>query len=150
MAARRPQPRMLNEVMDAIANLKETKGSTMRRILNQMETNHVFNKKPAKLSAQPIMKALRHGVDMGLIRRNQGKFKLGLDPKDYAVYKTFQKKLKAKEFCSHSKNRRKNRRQKRRRDSRSDRRRRRMPFGEEPSDDEKLPSTRGKMILKII
>lgn len=143
MAVRRPQPRMLNEVMDAIANLREPKGSTMRRILNQMETNYVFNKKPVKVSAQPVMKALRHGVDMGLIRRNKGKFKLGLDPKDYAVYKTFQKKLKVKELCSNSKNRRRNRRQKKRKSSRSDRRRHHLPFGEEPNDDERLPSTRG-------
>lgn len=144
MAVRRPQPRMLNEVMDAIANLKEPKGSTMRRILNQMETNYVFNKKTWKVSAQPIMKALRHGVEMGLIRRNKGKFKLGLDPKDYAVYKTFQKKLKTRELCSNGRNRRKNKRQKKRRDSRSGRRRNRLQFGQDQSDDDKLPSTRGK------
>lgn len=141
MAVRRPQPKMLNEVMDAIASLKEPKGSTMRKILNQMETNLLFNKKPFKLTSQPIMKALRHGVEMGLIRRNRGKFKLGLDPKDYAVYKTFQKKMKTKEICGRSRRKPKSRRK--RRDSRH-RRRHHSPYGGEPSDDERLPSTRGE------
>lgn len=144
MGSRRIQPRMLNEVMDAIANLKESKGSTMRKIMNQMDSNFTFTRKPLKPTALPIMKALRHGVETGLIRRNKGKFKLGLDPKDYAVYKTFQKKIKPKEVCSKNKRARNSRRRRKGSASKHGRKRHHTVMFNEPTDSESLPSTAGK------
>lgn len=113
---------MLTDVIDAIANLREPKGSTMRKIMNQVENNYIFTQKFAKLSQKPIMKALKHGVDVGLIRKNKGKFKLGLDPRDYVVYKTFQNNLKIKKHCNRRKKCRGKKKQKRRRNARSRRR----------------------------
>lgn len=140
MASKKARPKMLNEVMDAIANLKEPKGSTMKRIVNQLEANFMLSRKSIKMT--PIIKALKHGVKMGLIKRHKGKFKLGLDPKDYAVYKTFQKRLKTRETC----NRKRCKSKKGKRMSQKKHRRHRLATMDDAgSDTESLPSTAGNL-----
>lgn len=144
MGSRKAHPKMLDDILDAIAILKDPKGSTMKRIMNQMESNYTLNKKSGKVTTLPIIKALRVGVEMGLIKRNKGKFKLGLDPKDYAVYKTFQRRLKLKELCNKNK-RGKKRRRRRNSSSKSGKRRHTLSMmGDGATDSESLPSTASK------
>ncbi|KAJ8946793.1 hypothetical protein NQ314_008776 [Rhamnusium bicolor] len=85
------QPRLLTAVMEAIANLKDGKGSTQKRIIDQVQC--LLNSKNVSLRnvTVHIRKALKHGVESGLIKQKGGKFKLGLDTKDYAIFKSFQK-----------------------------------------------------------
>lgn len=146
MAGRKTQPRMLNEVMDAIADLKESQGSTMRQILKHVGS-HTGNKRSSKVSSQPVLKALKQGIEMGLIKRNKGKFKLGMDSKDFAVYKIFQKKqLSSKALVDRSGRRRRRRRTSRRRSGR----RRNALFGDDLTDAESYLSSGGELYDIII
>lgn len=129
-SVRRQKPRLLNEVMEAIASLRETKGSTMKRIIDQVEASMKMRKKNVKHNPLPIVKALKHGVQTGLIKRKNGKYKLGLDAKDYSVYKNFQRMMHFDEGYREARGRRRRRRRSRSRRRRGRRGRRRRRAGE--------------------
>ncbi|XP_018576411.1 splicing regulatory glutamine/lysine-rich protein 1-like [Anoplophora glabripennis] len=116
MAKTGNQPRLLTAVMEAIANLKEGRGSTQKRIIDQVQCLLSANKMTFRNPVVHIKKALRHGVHTGLIKQKGGKFRLGLDSKDYAIFKNFQK-LKKREHPvrEHKRGKRRRKRSKRRR-----------------------------------
>lgn len=121
MAKTGNQPRLLTAVMEAIANLKEGSGSTQKRIIDQVQCLLSANKMTFRNPVVHIKKALRHGVQTGLIKQKAGKFRLGLDSKDYAIFKNFQKLRKKKELPlrEHRRRRKRSRRRRRRRRRRS-------------------------------
>lgn len=80
------EPAVLTDIMDTIASLKESKGSPADRILDHMVSQR---KAPIRNASFRIKKALKAGLKTGLLKETGGKFKLGLAPKDYAVFKSF-------------------------------------------------------------
>lgn len=132
MAKSGNQPRLLTAVMEAIANLKEGRGSTQKRIIDQVQCLLTANKMSLRNPTIHIKKALRHGVHTGLIKQKGGKFKLGLDSKDYAIFKEFQKLRKKKELPlrEHRRGRRRRKKSRKRR-----RRRRRRRSASSPDED---------------
>nr|CAH7748188.1 unnamed protein product [Callosobruchus chinensis] len=68
-----PQPKKskaIAEVMKAILHLKDSRGSSLKKIVDVVED---------KLSIKDVKKALKLGIDTGLIKRSGGNFRLGLD-----------------------------------------------------------------------
>lgn len=85
------QPRLLQSVMQAIVDLREYGGSTHCRIFDYLQG--VINcmdirPRPRGLSQQ-VKKALFHGIENGLLKQKSGKFSLALNPKDFAIFKSF-------------------------------------------------------------
>ncbi|KAH1007445.1 hypothetical protein HUJ04_004675 [Dendroctonus ponderosae] len=117
----RKEPRLLANVMEAIASFKERQGSTSKQII-EFIINYVKRRKdgPRNVTLQ-VKRALEHGVHSGLIRQRGGKYSLGFDRKDYAIYKRFKHFTDANGDCNSCKRRRKGRRRGRR--SRRSRRR---------------------------
>ncbi|KAG5865172.1 hypothetical protein JTB14_015871 [Gonioctena quinquepunctata] len=68
--------------MDSIASLKESKGSAPNRIQDHVVSGR---RNPLKNARFQITKALSTGLKTGLLREVSGKYKLGLDPRDYAL-----------------------------------------------------------------
>ncbi|KAJ8936382.1 hypothetical protein NQ318_010789 [Aromia moschata] len=193
------QPRLLPDVMQAIVDLKETKGSTQNKILEHIQNvinakkitprpRNITMQKPSEeadsmisetssqfrrprqnpeeittpldnsreslhstirhlhhifiptfiLSAKNIVndlimpmkvrRALKHGVQNGLLMQKSGKFQLGMRPKDFAVYKIFRHMEPLSGCGKCKKGRGRGRRGRRRR-----RRRRRRSLGENKS-----------------
>ncbi|VEN57606.1 unnamed protein product [Callosobruchus maculatus] len=91
MAARH-HPRYLNEIMEVIVNMKEVKGSTSRRILDRVHNLLVLKRKKGKVDPLQIKKALAKGVEYGVLRKKDGKYRLGLDAKDYIIYRNWTEK----------------------------------------------------------
>ncbi|KAJ8916838.1 hypothetical protein NQ315_005845 [Exocentrus adspersus] len=120
--------RLLTAVMEAIAELKEGHGSTQKRIIERVQDLLTTNNLSFKNPAAHIRKALMQGVQTGLIKHKGGKFKLGLDSKDYAIFKSFQKRKTRKELPVKELRRRRRRRRGRRR------RRRRRSMDRSPDD----------------
>lgn len=86
------QPRFLSDVMQAIVDLKEGHGSTQNKILEHIQS--IINTKriiprPRNVTMQ-IRRALKHGVQNGLLKQRGGKFLLGIHPRDFALFKSFQ------------------------------------------------------------
>ncbi|CAH1994604.1 unnamed protein product [Acanthoscelides obtectus] len=88
MAARH-RPRYLDEIMEVIVNMKEAKGSTSRRILDRVHNLLILKRKKGKVDPTQIKKALVRGVECGVLMKKNGKYKLGLDTKDYAIYRSW-------------------------------------------------------------
>ncbi|KAJ8936392.1 hypothetical protein NQ318_010799 [Aromia moschata] len=122
------QPRLLTAVMEAIASLKEGKGSTQKKIIEQVQTSLSSKNASVRNVMVQIRRAIRHGVESGLIKQKGGKFRLGLASKDYAVFRNFQKIDKGGDAPV-----REHRRRGRRRRRRSRRRRRRRRSMEDDS-----------------
>nr|CAI5859540.1 unnamed protein product [Callosobruchus analis] len=91
MAARH-RPRYLDEIMEVIVNMKEVKGSTSRRILDRVHNLLVLKRKKGKVDPLQIKKALAKGVECGVLRKKDGKYRLGLDAKDYVIYRNWAEK----------------------------------------------------------
>ncbi|CAH0561209.1 unnamed protein product [Brassicogethes aeneus] len=78
--------KLLPQVMQVIADLAEANGSTMKSISTQLQGQNLV--KPNNLPVQ-VKRALKQGLETGLIKQRSGKYRLGLDAKDYAIYKSF-------------------------------------------------------------
>lgn len=103
---------ILTEVMDTIANLNDSKGSSADKILDRI----IYRRRsPLKNASIRVKKALKTGLKHGLIREVGGKFKLGLGTTSYAAYKNFKGRLPIKELRRRGGRRRGRRRSKRRR-----------------------------------
>ncbi|CAH1183381.1 unnamed protein product [Phaedon cochleariae] len=85
-----PHPRFFDEVLDAIATLKDARGTPAKRVIEKVERN-LSKKASFKNPAAQIQKALKFGVDKGLITESGGHFKLGLNNKEYKLYKDFKR-----------------------------------------------------------
>lgn len=75
---KRKEPRLLVQVLQALADLKETRGSTLRRVTDQVQTAINLAKarpKPKNVLGQ-VRRALKHGVQTGVLRHRAGKFRL--------------------------------------------------------------------------
>nr|CAH7738930.1 unnamed protein product [Callosobruchus chinensis] len=82
-------PQLLNQVLDTIASMKDANGSPPQKIMQRLVTAHNV---PAKKVQLVVKKALRSGIKSGLIKEVPGgKYKLGMDKRDYKVLKKFQK-----------------------------------------------------------
>ncbi|CAG9863165.1 unnamed protein product [Phyllotreta striolata] len=110
-------PIILTQVMDTIAQLKDTHGSPVDSIVKYMSSHGPEFVKNSNLK---IKKALKTGLKSGLLKETHGKFKLGLTPKDYSVLKSFCNPYKTGHIAVWEMKRRKGRRKR----SRSRRRRR--------------------------
>ncbi|CAH1972046.1 unnamed protein product [Acanthoscelides obtectus] len=83
------KPQVLAQVLDTIASMRDVNGSPPQKIMQRLMVAH---KVPAKKAELVFKKALRSGVKFGLIKQVPGgKYKLGMDKKDYQVFKKFQK-----------------------------------------------------------
>ncbi|KAG5873328.1 hypothetical protein JTB14_005308 [Gonioctena quinquepunctata] len=91
MEKRNPHPRLLNEIMEAIADLREGTGSSTKSILSQVDSILHAKRKQLKRDENQFHRALKHGVTSGLILLKNGKYKLGLRRKDYQTFKHFRK-----------------------------------------------------------
>ncbi|KAG5882678.1 hypothetical protein JTB14_026089 [Gonioctena quinquepunctata] len=117
--------------MDSIATLKEFKGSAPNRIQDHIVSGQ---RNPLKNARFQIKNALKTGLKTGLLREVCGKFKLGLDPKDYTVFKNFCRLEKNKGVLPVRESKRSRRRPRKRGGSRGRHgRRRRRALG--PGDD---------------
>ncbi|CAH1993177.1 unnamed protein product [Acanthoscelides obtectus] len=86
-------PRFLPGVMQAIADLKDSRGSTQNKIIDYIQTAVTMTNlspKPRNIAIQ-VKKALQHGVSRGLINQRSGKYRLALDQKDFTIYKSLKK-----------------------------------------------------------
>lgn len=80
--SRRGPPRMLQNVVKAIADLKNTEGCTMRNIIsriNTLEEKRPHSRRPKDISLQ-VRKALKQGTDAGVIIHSARKYKLATTP----------------------------------------------------------------------
>lgn len=84
-------PHLFNEVLDSIAILKESKGSSEKSILNQVDTILHIRRQHLKKSIASIHRALRHGLKTGLLKLKNGKYCLGMSQADYNIYRKVQK-----------------------------------------------------------
>ncbi|KAJ8959587.1 hypothetical protein NQ318_021765 [Aromia moschata] len=66
------QPRLLTAVMEAIASLKEGKGSTQKKIIEQVQTSLSSKNASVRNVMVQIRRAIRHGVESGLIKQKGG------------------------------------------------------------------------------
>ncbi|CAH1183382.1 unnamed protein product [Phaedon cochleariae] len=122
------QPRFLNEVMDAIAVLKDSKGSPAKKVIERVEKG-ISKVSNLRNPVGQIQKALLYGVDNGLITQNGGNFKLGLNNKEYQLFKDFKSLSGDGLFREHRRRGRRGRRKGRRRSRRGRRRGRRRSAG---------------------
>lgn len=93
---RKNHPRMLANVLKAIADMKDNRGSSIRKIVDQVATNNVINKngtKPRNVTMQ-VRRALRHGINTGLLVQHAGKYRLGLDERDNYPVKEVRRRRK--------------------------------------------------------
>ncbi|KAL1512816.1 hypothetical protein ABEB36_002339 [Hypothenemus hampei] len=79
-------PKLLPNVMDAIACLKERYGSTKKRITDYVANDLIKNGSVLKNVPLYVLKALEHGHHAGLIKLKQGKYSLGLSKDVYGGY----------------------------------------------------------------
>ncbi|CAG9826311.1 unnamed protein product [Diabrotica balteata] len=81
------RPRLFNEVIEAIASLKESHGSTKDKIMDQVE--NILSRRITRLKNDKtqIHRALKHGLTTGLIKAKNGKYVLGMNKKDYGAFK---------------------------------------------------------------
>lgn len=72
------EPKLLVQVLQALADLKDTRGSTLRRISDQVQTAVKLSKvKPVPRNVfGQVRRALRHGVQNGVLKHRAGKFRL--------------------------------------------------------------------------
>ncbi|XP_060536478.1 ADP-ribosylation factor-like protein 6-interacting protein 4 [Cylas formicarius] len=116
------EPRLLCNIIEAIVNLKERNGSTEKQITDHL--GEILKKDPNQRRnlAVQIKRAIDHGVKTGLVKRNRGKYSVGLN---VSVIKSL-RNMPLVEPCSSVKRgrrRRRRRRSGRRRSRRSKRRR---------------------------
>ncbi|XP_036145372.1 uncharacterized protein LOC105838192 isoform X2 [Monomorium pharaonis] len=64
-------PRLMARVLDAVANLGDTRGSSAREVLSFIRNNNISFK---NLTLQ-VHRALKHGVNAGLLRHRSGRYK---------------------------------------------------------------------------
>ncbi|XP_076267453.1 uncharacterized protein LOC143200733 [Rhynchophorus ferrugineus] len=83
------EPKLLPNVMEAIANLKERRGSTQKQIIEHL--THILKKSNNGIRnvTMQVRRALEHGLHSGLIKQKSGKYSLGLDKRDYAIFRRF-------------------------------------------------------------
>ncbi|XP_030764110.1 serine/arginine-rich splicing factor 11-like isoform X1 [Sitophilus oryzae] len=134
------EPRLLPNVMEAIAHLKEKRGSTQKQIIEHLA--HLLKKGNAVRNVtMQVRRALEHGINSGLIKQKGGKYSLGLDKRDYAIFRRFRQIDEPLE-CSHKRRRGRGRRGRRRRRSRSRRRHRRRALSVEHAGTDDSESAR--------
>lgn len=76
--------KLMSEVLNCIADLKDVKGSPQHKIVDYI----LLSKKiPAKKAEILVKQTLKSGVRSGLIKEIDGKYKLGMDRKEYNVLK---------------------------------------------------------------
>nr|CAH7738875.1 unnamed protein product [Callosobruchus chinensis] len=86
-------PRFLPGVMQAIADLRDSQGSTQKKIIDYIQTAVTMTNlspMPRNIPVQ-VKRALQHGVSRGLIKQRSGKYRLALDQKDFTIYKSLKK-----------------------------------------------------------
>ncbi|CAK9810675.1 hypothetical protein ANTQUA_LOCUS6529 [Anthophora quadrimaculata] len=66
-------PRLMNRVLDAVAQLRNGKGSTMRDVLDFLQ--QTSKPTPRNLTMQ-VHRALKHAVNAGLLRHRSGRYKV--------------------------------------------------------------------------
>lgn len=71
-------PRMLPFVLQAVSDLKDVPGSTVRKILEQVHTAiDISDMKPKPRNVvMQVKKALRHAVENGVLKHKAGKYRL--------------------------------------------------------------------------
>lgn len=96
---RKTHPRMLANVLKAIADMKDNRGSSIRKIVEQVaHGSPIVNKagkKPRNVTMQ-VRRALRHGVNTGLLVQHAGKYRLGLDEADSLPVKEVRRRRKGR------------------------------------------------------
>ncbi|XP_066137577.1 serine/arginine-rich splicing factor 7-like [Euwallacea fornicatus] len=77
----RNEPRLLPNVMEAIASMKGPTGSTQKQITGHI-SQWLVNTDDSKNMAMKVRKALKYALQSGLIKQIRGKYSLGLDKRD--------------------------------------------------------------------
>ncbi|XP_057662218.1 uncharacterized protein LOC130897370 [Diorhabda carinulata] len=92
---------LLSKFVDTIVSFKDRKGSPLEEILNNINSQR---KKKLKNNSLHVKKALEIGVKTGLLKKSNGKFKLGIETKYYDLLKNF--RYVAKRWSTFTENRR--------------------------------------------
>lgn len=89
-------PRMLANVLKAIADMKDNRGSSIRKIVDQVATSNLINKTGTKTRnvTMQVRRALRHGINTGLLVQHGGKYRLGLEERDNLPVKEVRRRRK--------------------------------------------------------
>ncbi|XP_057662097.1 histone H1, gonadal-like [Diorhabda carinulata] len=77
---------LLSKFVDTIVSFKDRKGSSLEEILNNINSQR---KNKLKINSLHVKKALEIGVKTGLLKKSNGKFKLGIETKYYDLLKNF-------------------------------------------------------------
>ncbi|XP_050305957.1 serine/arginine-rich splicing factor 11-like [Anthonomus grandis grandis] len=109
------EPRLLQSVMEAIAMLKEKQGSSQKQIIEHVTNLLKKNKDGARNVTMQVRRALDHGLHTGLIRHRSGKYVLGLDKRDYAIFRRFRQIAPSPTACRRRRRGKRGRRRRRRR-----------------------------------
>ncbi|XP_060532050.1 uncharacterized protein DDB_G0284459-like [Cylas formicarius] len=126
------EPKLLPNILDAIAKMKEKNGSSQDQILERVCDSVGQNKRKIRNLAVQVKRALVHGISSGLVKQKRGKYVLGLDDKDYTIFKKFsavRTPLEAK-MARRGRGKSRGRRRRRRRSRRGRRSTRRRAFGD--------------------
>ncbi|XP_017769818.1 PREDICTED: uncharacterized protein LOC108557695 [Nicrophorus vespilloides] len=77
-------PRLLTHVLQAVADLREPQGSTVRKILDQVQTAiNISNIRPKPRNVvMQVRRAIKHGIDNGVLKQRAGKIQLTLGSMD--------------------------------------------------------------------
>lgn len=132
------QPQILSEVIQTLAKFKDSKGSLPSKIIKHIQAS--TNLPPTK-----IKRALITGLKSGVIKAVGGKFKLGLQRNELAVFRSFLKSDASARQVRRRGGKRGSRRRGRRRRSRS-RKRRHSVLGDKQSEE----NTEGNNNLNLL
>ncbi|XP_057654657.1 histone H1, gonadal-like [Diorhabda carinulata] len=77
---------LITDVMSSIATLKDRRGSSLDEIIN-----HINSQRKTKLknASMQVKKALTTGIQNGLLKKANGKFKLGISSKQFTMFQNF-------------------------------------------------------------
>lgn len=71
-------PKMLPMVLQAIADLRENRGSTAKNIIDRVQ--HVLEKPKPQVKAKNVVtqvkRAIKHAVDVGIVQQRSGRYKI--------------------------------------------------------------------------
>lgn len=85
------QPKLLLSVLQAIVDLKDSGVTNYSRIVEYLQgvvKYRDITPRPRGLPLQ-VKRALKHAVDNGLVKHNNGKYSSALNSKDFEIFRSF-------------------------------------------------------------
>lgn len=82
-------PRLIDEVLDVIANSKNSKGVPVKSLVDNVKMYLAARKIYCQNVTEKVKKTVEYCIKTGLIKQKLGYYKWGLEKKEYAIYKLF-------------------------------------------------------------